>query len=184
MRPIPAIDLDLLKKFARGDLSPKEFLAVHQDAGELMELLQEHLHPGEYVSSLAEWPVLPLRRQTRQYVMLKNMMLVTPFLLVGGAAFMFASPYAMLVTGLVLFVVFAAVALGLAMRRARAQKSRAGRSVLAVTNRRLMRIWLDGSGEVQYWMLGKSEKSHEPVEPVPETVRLLLHLDLGDASLN
>lgn len=178
------IDLELLKKYASGELKPKEFLAVHQDAGELLELLQEHLHPGEFVSSLAEWPLLPTRRQTRQYVMLKNMMLATPFVLVGGAAFMFASPYAMLVTGLALFVMFAVVAMSLAFKRARERKSRAGRSVLAVTNRRIMRIWLDGSGEVQYWMLGPQETAREPHEPVPETVRLLLRLDLGETSLN
>ncbi|MDD5088937.1 MAG: hypothetical protein PHI18_09100, partial [bacterium] len=167
-----------------GELKPKEFLAVHKDAGELLELLQEHLHPGEFVTSLAEWPQLPTRKQTRQYVMLKNLMLVTPFVLVGGAAFMFASPFAMLVTGLVLFVLFATAAMGLALRRARMRKSRAGRSVLAVTNRRIMRIWLDGSGEVQYWMLGPHDKPAEPHEPVPETVRLLLRLDLGETSLN
>ena len=178
------IDLEMLKKYASGELKPKEFLAVHQDAGELLELLQEHLHPGEHVTSLAEWPLLPTRKQTRQYVMLKNMMLLTPFVLVGGAAFVFATPYAMLFTGLALFVVFAVVAMALALRRVRARKSRAGRSVLAVTNRRLLRIWLDGSGEVQYWMLGKQGETRAPLEPVPETVQLLLRLDLGETSLN
>ncbi|MBU0507214.1 hypothetical protein KKH27_00060 [bacterium] len=178
------MDLDTLKKYTRGELSPKQFLAVHQEADELMELLQAHLHPGEHLTSLAEWPILPTRRQTRHYAMLKNMMLATPFVLVGGAAFMFASPYAMLITGLILFAVFAMAAVALAVRQARARKSRAGRSVLAVTNRRILRIWLDGTGEVQSWMVTDAERSRQPVEPVPETVRLLLQLDLGETSLN
>ncbi|MFZ5434118.1 MAG: hypothetical protein ACOZB3_10135 [Calditrichota bacterium] len=183
MKPT-AVDLDTLKQFARGELSTKQFLAVYRDAGDLLELLQKHLHPGEYVTSIAEWPVTPTRKQIRQYANLKNLMLATPFILVGGASFMFASPFAILYTGVVLAVLFLAVAAYLLVRRSRARRSRQGRSVLTVTSRRIMRIWLDGSGDVQSWLLHTEGKSHEPMEPVPETIQLLLQLDLGKVSLN
>ena len=46
-----------------------------------------------------------------------------------------------------------------------------------------MRIWLDGTGEVQSFALA-DEKSAEVVDPVPETVKVLLQVDLGKTSLN
>jgi hypothetical protein len=177
------VDLVTLQKYSRGELTPKEYLAVHRDAGELLEVLQKRLCPGEYVVELSDWPSVRSRRETRQYVMLKTMMLITPFVLVTGTAFAMVSRTAIPLM-LTWLVVFAAIAVYQLLRRAQVQKSSDGRSVVAVTDRRLMRIWLDGSGEVQSWPLSPDKAAGELVEPVPETVRLMLDLDLGKTSLN
>lgn len=177
------VDLETLRKYSRGDLTPKQYLAVHRDAGELLEILQKRLCPGEYVAELSDWPSVRSRRHTRQYVVLKTMMLITPFVLVTGTAFALVSRTAvpLILTWLAFFALIAVFQL---LRRTMGQKSASDRSVVAVTDRRLMRIWLDGSGEVQSWPLSPNKETAEVIEPVPETVRLLLDLDLGKTSLN
>jgi hypothetical protein len=177
------VDLDTLKKFSAGTLPPKQFMAVHRDAEELMEIFDTHLHPGEFVSSLADWPAVR-KKPRRQFVVLKTMMLLTPLVLVGSTAFIFSSPILTLNLALIWLAAFAVIAGFQLFHRNRTSKSTEGKSVVAVTNRRIMRIWLDGTGEVQFWPLGDDESKPEPVEPVPETVRLLLQLDLGKTSLN
>ena len=144
----------------------------------MLEIFQEYLLPGEFLVSLADWPAVR-RKPRRQFVVLKTMMLATPLVLVGSTAFIFSSPLGVLYFALIWFAVFAAIATAQLITRAKAQKSSEGKSVLAVTNKRLMRVWLDGSDEVQSWPLGDDESEAEPMEPVPETVRLLLQLDLG-----
>jgi len=177
------VDLATLQKYTRGELTPREFLAVHRIAGELLDVLQKRLHPGEYVVELSDWPSTRTRKQSRQYVLLKTMMLITPFVLVTGTAFALVSRTAvpLILTWLAFFAIVAVFQL---LRRSQAQKSDVDRSVVAVTDRRLMRIWLDGTGEVQSWPLGPEKEDAEPIDPVPETVRLLLDLDLGKTSLN
>jgi hypothetical protein len=155
---------------------------VHREAGELLDLLHEHLHKGEDVVTLADWPAAR-RRAPRQFLALKTMMLVTPLVLVGGLAFVFRSPLAVLLSGIVWVAMFTVIAGLQLLGRERAKRSREGRSVVVVTDRRLMRIWLDGTGEVQSFALAE-EKAAEVVEPVPETVRVLLQVDLGKTSLN
>jgi hypothetical protein len=177
------VDLTTLQKYSRGELTPKEYLAVHKDAGELLEILQTRLSPGEYVVELSDWPAVRSRKQARQYVMLKTMMLITPFVLVTGTAFALVSRTAIPLM-LVWLVVFGAIAGYQLLRRSQSQKSVEGRSVVAVTDRQLMRIWLDGSGEVQSWPLSPDKNAGEAVDPVSETVKLLLDLDLGKTSLN
>jgi len=177
------VDLITLQKYSRGELTPREFLAVHQIAGELLDILHERLHPGEHVVELSDWPATRSRKQARQFVALKTMMLLTPFVLITGTAFALHSREAELLPFLWL-AAFAVIAVIQLMRRSKAQKSPAGRSVVAVTDKRLMRIWLDGSGEVQFWPLSRDKDDSELIEPVPETVRLLLDLDLGKTSLN
>lgn len=177
------MDLVTLQKYSRGELSPKQFLQVHKDAGELLDILHERLHPGEYVVELSDWPSVRRRKQSRQWVVLKTMMLITPFVLVTGTAFARVSKTAIPLM-LVWLVVFAIIGIFQLLRRSKAQKSSEGRSVVAVTDRRLMRIWLDGSDEVQSWPLSPAKASEELIEPVPDTVRLLLDLDLGKTSLN
>ncbi len=177
------MDLEILRKYTRGELTPKQYLAVHRDAGELMDILQKRLCPGEYVVELSDWPSVRSRKQARQYVMLKTMMLVTPFVLITGTAFALVSKTAVpLILAWLAF--FAVIAVFQLVRRGQAQRLATDRSVVAVTDRRLMRIWLDGSGEVQSWPLSPDKESSELIEPVPETVRLLLDLDLGKTSLN
>jgi hypothetical protein len=177
------VDLDTLKKYSAGSLPPKQYLAVHHDAEELLEVFAACLHPGEFVSSLADWPAVR-KKPRRQFIVLKTMMLLTPLVLVASTAFIFSSPLTTLFLALAWLAVFAAIAGYQLVSRHRHQKSNEGRSIVAVTNRRIMRIWLDGTGEIQFWPLGDEESHAEPVEPVPETVRLLLQLDLGKTSLN
>lgn len=178
------MDLDTLKKFTCGQLNPRQFLAVHREATELLELLHKYLRPGEYVVTLADWPAVKSRPLARQFLLLKSMMLLTPLVLVGGLAFVFEYPLVTLLSGVVWLAMFAIAAAVLWIRRARRQKSREGRSVVVVTEKRLMRVWLDGSDEVQSWLLSEDSAGAETIEPVPDTVQLLLHLDLGKMSLN
>lgn len=178
------MDLDTLKKFSRGELSTRQFLAVHTEATELLDLLHRYLRPGEYVVTLADWPAVKARPLSRQFLTLKTMMLLTPLVLIGGLIFAFEYPLATLLSGLVWLGLFGVFAAFLLARRARRHKSRDGRSVVVVTEKRLMRIWLDGTEEVQSWMLSDDPSDTEAIEPVPETVQLLLHLDLGKTSLN
>ncbi len=176
------MDLETLKKYSHGELTPKQFLAVHREAGELLDLLNEHLHKGEDVVTLADWPAVR-RRAPRQYVVLKTMMLILPLVLVGGLGFALQSPLTVLLSGIVCMAMFTIIAGVQLLHRERAKRSPAGRSVLVVTDRRLMRLWLDGSGEVQSFALA-DEKNTEVVDPVPETVKVLLQIDLGKTSLN
>lgn len=176
------MDLETLQKYSRGELSPKQYLAVHQDASELLEILHSRLHPGEYVVELSDWPSVRKRREERQYMVLKTMMLITPFVIVTGTAFAPYSRFALFLLLLWLFA-FGTIAVFQIVRRTKAQKAPENRSVVAVTDRRLMRIWLDGSGEFQSWPLSPG-KHAQLIEPVPDTVRLLLDLDLGKTSLN
>lgn len=171
-------------KYSRGELPPKQFLAVHRDASELLELLHENLMSGEYLVSVTDWPAVRKRSSSRHYVVLKTMMLITPLVLVGGLALAMKSPFAALLSGLLWLAAFGVAAVVLLFQRARASKSREGRSVLVVTDRRLMRVWLDGSVEVQSFALGEEKKTARESETVPETVRVLLRADLGKTSLN
>lgn len=134
------------------------------------------------MNTVADWPEVRKRRQSREYLVLKTMMLLTPVVLVGGTVFMFRAPHIVLLSGLLWLGAFALIAVFQLLRNRMASKSREGRSVVVVTNDRLMRVWLDGSGDIQFWPLGQQKA--EPIEPVPETVRLLLNVDLGKTSLN
>jgi hypothetical protein len=178
------VDLETLKRYTRGELTPKQFLSVHRDASELLELLHQHLHSGEYVTMVTDWPAVRPRRMERQYLVLKTMMLFTPLVLVGCTAFIFQSPLIGLTAALVWLALFSVIAAGQLVYRARLQRSREGRSVVVVTDHRLMRVWLDGSGDVQSWVLTETTGADEPIEAVPDTVRLLLQVDLGRTSLN
>lgn len=171
-------------KYSRGDLPPKQFLAVHRDASELLDLLNENLVTGEYLVSVADWPAVRKRSSQRQYSILKILMLVTLLMVVTGLALVMKSPLAALVSSMLFVAVFSVIAGGLLLRRMRESKSREGRSVVVVTDRRLMRIWLDGTDEVQSFALGEEKKTNFESEPVPETVRLLLRTELGKTSLN
>ena len=177
------VDLDTLMKYSRGELSPKQFLAVHRDASELLDLLHENLLSGEYLVSVADWPAVRKRLSAR-FTVLKTMMLATPLVLVGGWILAMKSPFAALLSGLLWLAAFALAAIVLLVQRAQSSKSREGRSVLVVTDRRLMRIWLDGSDEIQSFALGEEKKTALEADAVPETVRVLLRADLGNASLN
>jgi hypothetical protein len=177
------VDLDTLMKYSRGELPPKQFLAVHRDASDLLDLLHENLMSGEFLVSVADWPAVRKRSSSR-YIVLKTMMLITPLVLVGGWMLAMKSPFAALLSGLVWLAAFGVAAIVLLVQRAQASKSREGRSVLVVTDRRLMRIWLDGSDEVQSFALGEEKKTAFEMEAVPETVRVLLRADLGKTSLN
>lgn len=68
--------------------------------------------------------------------------------------------------------------------RYRVLKSKDGKSVLVITNRRMMRIWLDGSETVQAWWLTDDPNKKKALEPVSGTIKLLLELDLGKPNLN
>jgi hypothetical protein len=179
------MDLETLKKYSSGDLPHRQYLAVHREAAELLEILHEHLHPGEFVVTLTDWPAARPRPTGRQYMALKTMMLLTPFVLVCGFLLAASYPEWALLSGITWFAMFTGVAMvQLIMRRSSASKSREGRSVVAVSRQRIMRIWLDGSGEFQSWPLGKDKSELPPMEPVSDTIKLLLHLDLGNISLN
>jgi hypothetical protein len=178
------VDLETLMKYSRGELPPKQFLAVHLDASELLDLLNENLMSGEYLVSVADWPAVRKRTSLRQYTALKTLMLMTPLVVIGGVALAINSPLAALLSGLLWLGAFAVLAVGLLLRRLRAAKSRQGRSVVVVTDRRLMRVWLDGSGELQSFALGEEKKTSLENDPVPETVRVLLRADLGRTSMN
>ena len=119
------MDLETLKKYSSGELTPKQFLAVHREAGELLDLLNEHLHKGEFVVSLADWPAVR-KRAPRQFVVLKTMMLVTPLVLIGGLAFVFQSPLAVLLSGIVWVAMFTVIAGVQLLHRERAKRSREG----------------------------------------------------------
>ncbi len=177
------MDLDSLKRYSSGELTAKQFLAIHRDAGELLDLLQEYLKPGEYVTSVQDWPEPKHRSQVRQYFFLKTLMLVTPFVLMVGSAFILSSPRAVFFSAMIWFGLFGLAAVGMLWRRHRRKKSRIGKSVLVVSNRRMLRVWLDGSEDVQYWWLGEAPQA-PLMEPVSDTIRLLLELELGKTSLN
>lgn len=177
------MDLDTLKRYSKGELTAKQFLAVHRDAGELLDLLQEHLRPSEYLSSVQDWPEPKMRQQHRHFLVLKTMMLITPLILVGGTAFIFENPITVFLIALAWLTAFALIGFIMLYRNVRARKSIQGKSVLVTTNRRLLRVWLDGSEEVQGWWLGESVDNH-PMEPVSATIRFLIELELGKPSLN
>src|SRR5512143_1638853 len=105
------MDLDQLKRFSRGELPPKQFLSVYKDAGELLDLLYEHLQPREVVVSVHDWPSPRRKPASRQYFGLKTMLLVTPVVLVGGSVFIFSHPLPVLISVAVWFLAFAIVAL-------------------------------------------------------------------------
>ena len=174
--------LDQLRKFSRGELPPKQFLSVYKDAGELLDLLYEHLQPRELVVSVHDWPSPRRKPSTRQYFGLKTMLLITPVVLIGGSVFIFSHPLPVLISVALWFLAFAIVALTQVFGKFRVERSREGKSVLIITNVRMIRIWLDGSEEVQSWPL-KDEKSPE-MEPVSPTIKLLLEIDQGKISLN
>lgn len=179
------MDLETLMKYSRGELPPKQFLAVHLDASELLDVLNENLMSGEFLVSVADWPAVRKRKSLRQYTALKTLMLITPLVVVGGLVLAMNSPLAALLSGLLWLGAFGVIAVGLLLRRWKAGKSREGRSVVVVTDRRLMRVWLDGSGEMQSFALGEEKKTARlEGEPVPETVRVLLRADLGRTSMN
>lgn len=178
------MDLDQLRKYSRGELAPKQFLAVYKDAGELLDLLYETLHPREVVVSVHDWPSPRKRTPSRQYFGLKTMLLVTPLVLIGGSVFIFSHPLPVLISVAVWFTVFAAVALTQILGKFRVERSREGKSVLVITNIRMIRIWLDGSEEVQSWNLKDEPQEGDPLEPVSPTIKLLLEIDQGKISLN
>ncbi|MBI5058636.1 hypothetical protein HZB60_02505 [candidate division KSB1 bacterium] len=177
------MDLDTLKRYSSGELTPKQFMAVHRQAGELLDLLQEHLRPNEFVSTVQDWPDPRNRHQARHFLVLKTMMLVTPLLIVGTTAFIFQDPVAVALALLSWLGLFGLVAVAMLWRRWRLQRLNPGQSVLVVTNRRMMRVWLDGSEEVQGWWLG-DRSDDMPMEPVSGTIRFLLEMDLGEVSMN
>ena len=176
------MDLDQLRKFSRGELPPKQFLGVYKDAGELLDLLYEHLQRGELVCSIHDWPT-PRRKPRRQYFALKTMLLITPFVLIGGSVFIFSHPLPVMLSVAAWFFVFALIALAQIFGKFRVERSREGKSVLVLTSIRMIRIWLDGSEEVQSWPL-KDETETEKFEPVSPTIKLLLEIDQGKVSLN
>jgi hypothetical protein len=177
------MDLDTLKRYSRGELTTRQFMAVHRQAGELLDLLQEHLRPSEFVNTVQDWPDPRMRHHARQFLVLKTMMLVTPLVVVGTTVVILRDPIAAAVAMLSWLALFGLVAVAMLWRRWRMQRLIPGSSVLVVTNLRMMRFWLDGSEEVQGWWLG--DRSDElPMEPVSPTIRFLLELDLGEVNLN
>jgi hypothetical protein len=179
------MDLDTLKRFTRGELTTKQFLSVHRDAGELLDLLYDNLGEHEFVTSVQDWPEPKRRSPARHFVVLKTMMLMTPLIfLFGGVAFLASGPVAALVTVLTLFGIFSAAAVFMLVSRLHSESGQEGKTVLVVTNRRLMRVWLDGSGEVQAWWLGEDSTENKPIEAVSPTIKFLLELDLGKVNLN
>ena len=119
-----------------------------------------------------------------QFFVLKTMMLFTPFVLIVGAAI---EPTARVLGLSLMFGWLALCLLGgsyLLWDRQRAKRSRDGKSVLVITNRRMMRIWLDGSETVQAWWLTDDPNKKKRLEPVSDTIKLLLELDLGKPSHN
>jgi hypothetical protein len=176
------MDLDQLRKYSRGELPPKQFLSLYKDAGELLDLLYEHLYPRELVVSVHDWPAPRHKPRLSQYFALKTMLLITPLVLIGGSVFIFNHPLPVLISVALWFLAFAVVALTQIFGKFRVERSREGRSVLVITNIRMIRIWLDGSEEVQSWPL-KDDNSDE-MDPVSPTIRLLLEIDHGKISLN
>jgi len=159
-------------------------MAVHQDAGELLDLLFQNLNQAEHVVSIEDWPLPRRQKRLGQFFVLKTMMLFTPFVLLVGAAMVKTEH----VVGLSLMFGWLALCfIGggyLLWDRYRVKKSRDGKSVLVITNRRMMRIWLDGSETVQAWWLTDDPNKKKPLEPVSDTIKLLLELDLGKPSHN
>lgn len=178
------IDLDTLQRYSRGELSHKTFMAVHQEAGELLDLLFKNLSKSEDVVSIQDWPLPRRQKRLGHFFVLKTMLLFTPFCLIVGAAVARTSHF---VGMSIMFGWLALCLLGgayLLWDRYRVLKSKDGKSVLVITNRRMMRVWLDGSETVQAWWLTDDPNKKKPLEPVSSTVKLLLDLDLGDPSLN
>jgi hypothetical protein len=176
------MDLDQLRKYSRGELETKQFLSVYKDAGELLDLLYEHLQPRELVVSVHDWPT-PRKKARGQYFGLKTMLLVTPFILIGISVFIFSHPLPVLISVVAWFAIFALVALKQIHGKFRVERSREGKSVLVITNARMIRVWLDGSEEVQFWNL-KEDTPDLTMEPVSPTIKLLLEIDQGKISLN
>lgn len=179
-----SIDLDTLQRYSRGELSHKTFMAVHQEAGELLDLLFQNLNKAEHVVSIQDWPLPRRQKRLGQFFVLKTMMLFTPFCLIVGAAIAQNSPalgMTMMLGWLSLCLIGGAYLL---WDRYRVLKSKDGKSVLVITNRRMMRIWLDGSETVQAWWLTDDPNKKKALEPVSGTIKLLLELDLGKPNLN
>ncbi|MBL0061745.1 MAG: hypothetical protein IPP40_09780 [bacterium] len=178
------IDLDTLQRYSRGELSPKTFMAVHQEAGELLDLLFQNLSQAEHVVSIQDWPLPRRQKRLGQFFVLKTMMLFTPFCLIVGAALAQKTP----VLGISITMGWLTLCLlgggYLLWDRYRVMKSKDGKSVLVITNRRMMRIWLDGSETVQAWWLTDDPNKKKRLEPVSSTINLLLELDLGKPNLN
>ena len=165
-----SLDLDTLQRYSRGELSHKTFMAVHQDAGELLDLLFQNLNKAEHVVSIEDWPLPRRQRRMGQFFVLKTMMLFTPFVLIVGAAI---EPTARVLGLSLMFGWLALCLLGgsyLLWDRQRAKRSRDGKSVLVITNRRMMRIWLDGSETVQAWWLTDDPNKKKRLEPVSDTI--------------
>jgi hypothetical protein len=178
------VDLDTLKKYSAGELSHRKFIAVHEEAGELLDLLYQNLGQSEYVVSVQDWHEPKRIKKLGQFMTLKTMLLFTPFVLVVGTGLTAKDLYVGLAVLGVWLVVCSLSALILLYQRLRVLRSKEGKSVLIITNRRMMRVWLDGSEEVQAWKLGSGNRKKKPIEPVPETIKLLLELDLGQPSSN
>jgi hypothetical protein len=178
------LDLDTLKKYSAGELEHKKFIQVHEEARELLDLLYQNLAQSEYVVSVQDWHEPKRTRKFSQFFVLKTMMLFTPFVIVVGTAITGKNLHAgLLILGLWLLLCGISAAY-LLIKRSRLLKSKEGKSVLVITNRRMMRVWLDGSEAVQAWRLGSAHRKKKAVEPVPETIKLLLELDLGKPSHN
>jgi len=181
---VKTLDLDTLQRYSRGELSHKTFMAVHQEAGELLDLLFQNLNKAEDVVSIQDWPLPRRQKRLGHFFVLKSMMLFTPFCLIVGAAM--ARNSVSLGLGVMLgWLVLCLLGGGyLLWDRHRVLNSKDGKSVLVITNRRMMRVWLDGSETVQAWWLTDDPNKKKPLEPVSPTIKLLLDLDLGDPSLN
>jgi hypothetical protein len=178
------VDLDTLKKFSAGELGHKKFIAVHEEAGELLDLLYQNLTQSEFVVSVEDWHEPKRVKKLGQFIALKTMMLFTPFVLVVGTAITSRDlPLGFGILGF-WFTLCGVSAAFLLYQRTRVLKSKEGKSVLVVTNRRMMRVWLDGSDVVQAWRLGSGHHKKKAIEPVPEMIKLLLELDLGKPSDN
>ena len=178
------IDLDTLQRYSRGELSHKTFMAVHQEAGELLDLLFQNLSQAEHVVSIQDWPLPRRQKRLGQFFVLKTMLLFTPFCLIVGAALAQKTPtlgFTMMFGWLGLCLIGGGYLL---WDRYRVMKSKDGKSVLVITNRRMMRIWLDGSETVQAWSLTDDPNKKKRLEPVSSTIKLLLELDLGKPNLN
>ncbi|MCC6476955.1 hypothetical protein IT157_07850 [bacterium] len=181
MKPL---DLDTLKRYSLGELPHKKFLEVHQDAGELLDLLYANLNRAEHVVSIEDWPLPRRQKRMGQFVALKTMMLFTPFCLIVGAAMLGGYPVlgAAIMFGWLALCFFGAAFL--LWQRSRVAKSKDGRSVLVITNKRMMRVWLDGSETVQAWWLTDDPGKKKLNEKVSSTTALMLELELGKPSLN
>ncbi|MBU0691234.1 hypothetical protein KKC97_10470 [bacterium] len=178
------MDLDTLKKFSAGELGHKKFIEVHEEARELLDLLYQNLAQAEYVVSVQDWHEPKRTKKLSQFIVLKTMMLFTPFVIVVGTAITSKDLHA----GLIILGLWLALcglsSVYLLIKRSHILKSKEGKSVLVITNRRMMRVWLDGSEAVQAWRLGIGHRKKKAIDPVPETIKLLLELDLGQPSDN